>query len=239
MGLREWLEGHPYLDPVARLAGEVEATACAAVATPCAAVPDWDAYRDEYRAGVPLLESPSVAIDLAPAEALLAAVIPEGQRPGFERTAGWAVVARWLAPVLREFATWRDEDAWLRPHCPVCGSAPAMAQLAGVDPGRMRFLVCGACRTRWRYSRTACPFCERDVQRLNVLAAEGEKGLRLDVCEGCNGYLKTYDGEGDEDVLLLDWTSLHLDVLAHDHGLKRFAASLYDLDPLLSPPTPG
>jgi hypothetical protein len=30
-------------------------------------------------------------------------------------------------------------------------------------------------------------------------------------------------------VLLADWTSLHLDVLARDRGLKRLAASLYEL----------
>lgn len=239
--LEAWLEAHPYLEPVARLAADVNAAADAAARTSCAAAPDWDAYRDEYRAGVPLLESPSAGIDLAGAEAFVAALAPPARdtRPGFARAAGWGVVVRWLAPVLRGFEAWRDEDAWMRPYCPVCGSAPAMAYLAGSDPGRRRLLVCGACRTRWRYSRTACPFCEKDDRRLNVLAIEGEAGLRLDVCEGCNGYLKTYDGEGDENVLLLDWTSLHLDVLAHDRGLKRLAASLYELDPLLSTPPPG
>ena len=51
----------------------------------------------------------------------------------------------------------------------------------------------------------------------------------IDYCEACGGYLKTYDGEGNESVLLADWTSLHLDILARDRGLKRRAASLYDL----------
>jgi FdhE protein len=58
---------------------------------------------------------------------------------------------------------------------------------------------------------------------------EGEGGLRIDYCEACRGYLKTYDGEGSENVLLADWTSLHLDVIACDRGLKRLAASLYTL----------
>jgi hypothetical protein len=30
-------------------------------------------------------------------------------------------------------------------------------------------------------------------------------------------------------VLLADWTSLHLDVVALDRGLKRLASSLYEL----------
>jgi FdhE protein len=97
----------------------------------------------------------------------------------------------------------------------------------------MRFLSCGCCGTRWRYSRTGCPFCEKDDRKLASLSIEGESGLRIDSCESCQGYLKTYDGEGNEAVLLADWTSLHLDVLAHDHGLKRLAASLYDVDALL------
>lgn len=45
--------------------------------------------------------------------------------------------------------------------------------------------------------------------------------------------MKTYDGQGNESLLLADWTSLHLDLLAHRSGLKRQAMSLYDLDSLL------
>jgi FdhE protein len=75
-----------------------------------------------------------------------------------------------------------------------------------------------------------CPFCETESHRLNGLALEGQGGLRIDYCESCRGYLKTYDGHGSEDVMLADWTSLHLDALAHDRGLVRRAASLYELE---------
>jgi FdhE protein len=92
-------------------------------------------------------------------------------------------------------------------------------------------LVCGSCETAWRYARTQCPFCEADSQRLTGVGIEGEGGLRLDYCEACRGYLKTYAGQGDEDVLLADWTSLHLDALARERGLERVASSLYDLEP--------
>jgi FdhE protein len=105
-----------------------------------------------------------------------------------------------------------------------------MAQLVAADQGRQRLLSCGCCRTRWRYKRTGCPFCENEDDRsLGVLTIEGERGLRIDYCGSCNSYLKTYGGEGNETVLLADWTSIHLDVIACDRGLKRFAASLYDL----------
>jgi len=153
--------------------------------------------------------------------------------PGLLRYLAWTAMRRYLAPVLQSFAAWRDEDReqkWLRPYCPTCGSGPAMAQLVGKDPGRKRMLVCGGGGTRWQFRRTQCPFCENDTQKLSIIAIEGEAGLRIDWCESCRGYLKTYDGEGHEDVLLSDWTSLHLDLVARDRGLERMAASLYALD---------
>ena len=65
------------------------------------------------------------------------------------------------------------------------------------------------------------------------MAIEGEPTLRIDHCESCHGYLKTYNGEGNEALWLSDWSTLHLDLIAQDRGLKRLAASLYDL-PLVS-----
>ncbi|HEX7785549.1 MAG TPA: formate dehydrogenase accessory protein FdhE [Methylomirabilota bacterium] len=149
--------------------------------------------------------------------------------PGLLRYLGWTVTSRYLASLVEAFGRWRDEERWHRKYCPTCGSAPAMGQLVGVEPGRQRFLSCGACGSRWRYRRTQCPFCENDPQQLSVLAVQGEAGLRIDYCEACKGYLKTYDGQGDEAVQLLDWTSIHLDLVARDRGLIRMAASLYEL----------
>ena len=71
----------------------------------------------------------------------------------------------------------------------------------------------------------------RDLFRLTL----GERGLRIDHCESCGGYLKTYDGQGNESLLLSDWSSLHLDLIAHDRGLKRLAASLYEFEPVRHP----
>jgi FdhE protein len=150
--------------------------------------------------------------------------------PGLLRYLGWAVLGRYLSPVVDAFNGWRDEERWLRSYCPTCGALAAMAQLVGTDPGRLRFLSCGCCRTRWRYRRTGCPFCQsEDDHRLAVVAVEGEAGLRIDYCEACSGYVKTYEGQGSESVLLADWTSLHLDIIARDRGLMRCAGSLYHL----------
>ena len=150
--------------------------------------------------------------------------------PGLLRYVSWTAMARFLRPVVKGFDGWRDEERWLRRNCPTCGSLPAMAQLIGADPGRKRLLSCGCCGTRWQFKRTGCPFCDSDSQRLASVTIEGEPGLRIDHCESCSGYLKTYDGEGEEALLLSDWSSLHLDLIAHDRGLKKLAASLYEFD---------
>jgi FdhE protein len=150
--------------------------------------------------------------------------------PGLLRYLGWTVLARYLRPVVSAFSAWRNEERWLRSYCPTCGALAAMAQLVGTDPGRLRFLACGCCSSRWQYRRTGCPFCQsEDDHRIAVVVVEGESGLRIDYCEACSGYVKTYEGQGNESVLLADWTSLHFDIVARDRGLVRRAGSLYQL----------
>jgi FdhE protein len=149
-------------------------------------------------------------------------------QPGLLQYLSRTVLAHYLSGLSAAFANWRDEERWLRNYCPTCGSPPAMAQLIGIDEGRQRFLSCGCCATRWRYRRTECPFCERDDHRLVAFSVEGSP-LRIDYCTHCGGYLKTYNGEGSETLLLADWSSVHLDIIACDQGLKRLAGSLYQL----------
>jgi FdhE protein len=270
MTREHWLDAHAYLRPVADLCAQVD-RAAAGIEVPDARIPDWEDYRADYDAGVPLLSSADAGIDVEPGGRTAAALIerlalagssdlgPEAQAldadlrrgpnpsrhiadfllgdetltpqvPGLLRYLAWRGMARFLQPVVVGFAGWRDEDRWLRRYCPTCGSLPAMAQLVGADAARKRLLSCGCCGTRWVFKRTACPFCESDSQRLASIAIEDEPVLRIDHCESCGGYLKTYNGEGHEPLLLADWTSLHLDLIAHDRGLKRVAVSLYDFD---------
>jgi len=265
-----WLEAHSYLRPLAELSAQVD-RAAAGIDVLDARIPDWEDYRADFLAGVPLLPSTAAAVDLEPGGQMAGVLIERlasgtssgrlaaeiraldtelrratwGSRriaefllgdetltppyPGLLRYLAWTATARFLRPVVNAFDGWRDEERWLRRYCPTCGSLPAMAQLVGVDPGRRRLLSCGCCGTRWQFKRTGCPFCETDSQRLVSVTIEGESGLRLDSCELCGGYLKTYEGSGNESFLLEDWTSLHLDILARDRGLKRLASSLYEL----------
>jgi FdhE protein len=266
-----WLEEHSYFKPLAELSAQVD-RAAAGIDVFDARIPDWEDYRADYLAGVPLLPSAAAAVDLEPGGRMTGALLerlasesssekfvaetralnaelrrePQVSRriadfllgdetvtrsfSGLLRYVAWTATARFLRPVVGAFDGWRDEERWLRSYCPTCGSLPAMAQLVGVDPGRRRLLSCGCCGTRWRYRRIGCPFCESaNNHRLSALAIEGEKYLRIDYCQSCRAYLKTYDGEGSETFFLADWTSLHLDVIARDRGLKRMANSLYEL----------
>jgi FdhE protein len=271
MTLDLWLEAHSYLRPLADLSAQVD-HAAAGIDVLDVRIPDWEDYRADFLAGVPLLLSTAAAADLerggqmagallerlaaGTSSARLAAEIraldTELRRetwssrriadfllgdetlrppfPGLLRYLAWTAMARFLRPVVNAFDGWRDEERWLRSYCPTCESLPAMAQLVGTDPGRLRLLCCGCCWTRWRYRRIGCPFCESENDhRLSALSIEGEKYLRIDYCQSCGAYLKTYDGEGSEAFFLADWTSLHLDVIACDRGLKRMANSLYEL----------
>jgi FdhE protein len=271
MTQNEWVSRHPYLKPIADLQSLVR-TKMETICRSRAPTPNWGGYAGDYEAGVPLLGSNCIQIDLttvgqelasvietlvfeplpgntavemrrlqaqlkydpsAPSAAAAWLLVDDAWQPahaGLLHYVGWTLLARHLRPLSKAFGEWRDEERWLRGYCPLCGERPAMGQLTGTDPGRLRLLSCGRCETRWRYRRTGCPFCEKeDDHRLASLAVEGEGGLRIDYCDVCGGYLKTYDGEGNEGVLLADWTSLHLDVIAGDRALKRYAASLYEL----------
>ena len=235
MTQEQWLETHSYLRQVAELTAGID-RAAAEIEVYEVRIPDWDNYRPDFLAGVPLLSSADARLEIEPGERMGEALlerlaidpVEDGLSPGLSRYVAWIAMRRFLHPVLDAFQAWRDEEQWLRRYCPTCGSPPAMAQLIGADPGRKRVLSCGHCGTRWQFKRTGCPFCDSDSQRLASVAVEGQAGLRIDHCESCRGYLKTYDGEGHERLLLADWSSLHLDLIAHDRGLKKLAASLYD-----------
>ncbi len=109
-----------------------------------------------------------------------------------------------------------DLNQWTYGHCPVCGSAPKLADLSG--EGGKRSLHCSLCETVWTYPRLQCPFCENDNRKdLSYLRAENEEGLRVDLCSRCGHYLKTIDLRelpGPVIVPLDDVATWHLDLVA-------------------------
>ncbi len=112
-----------------------------------------------------------------------------------------------------------DFSQWHYGHCPVCGSAPKLADLSG--EGGKRTLHCTLCETAWPYIRLQCAFCENDNrEELSYLRAESEEGLRVDLCSRCGHYLKTIDLRelsGPIIVPLDDMATYHLDLIAQEN----------------------
>jgi FdhE protein len=156
--------------------------------------------------------------------------IPGKFSPGTAHFLGWRSIECATRPWRESLSLWLEGVTWSQPYCPLCGEKPSMAQLVRTGKGRERFLSCGCCGTRWRYLRLACAFCGNNEQdKLDILELEQEENFRIDVCRECNGYIKTYLNEGDESLMLADWSTLHLDVIALEQGLKSGAHSLYEV----------
>ncbi len=148
---------------------------------------------------------------------------------GLARFLIWKLLAKLLAPWREGLEQRLPELAWEEPICPLCGAGPSMAQLVRTSTGRKRLLVCGCCATRWEYKRIGCPHCGNEEQsQLSIIEPEDEP-FRIDCCQQCKGYIKTYTGKDDNGLMLADWSSLHLDALAMQQGWQRQAESLYSL----------
>ena len=103
-------------------------------------------------------------------------------------------------------------------HCPMCGSAPALAWLRR-ESGQ-RVLYCALCEETWSFPRLQCPFCgNRDQHALGFLGITGDEVRSVETCGNCRRYIKTVDEDklaADEEVMPLveDAATLYLDLVA-------------------------
>jgi FdhE protein len=115
-----------------------------------------------------------------------------------------------------------DSDSWRHGKCPICGSEPAIARLAG-DDGR-RILACSLCNTEWTFDRLRCPFCESEEQpSLRHFTVNDDKAYRVDCCNKCRRYLKVVDERVSGHPTSLPVENIitsHLDVLAREQGYQ-------------------
>jgi FdhE protein len=113
------------------------------------------------------------------------------------------------------------EEPWLKGYCPICGSPPVLSILM---VGGTRSLICSFCWHPWSVQRVFCPYCEnRDSKTQHYFFNEGEKELRVDLCDGCKKYLKTLDSRETERMIyppLEQISSLHLDYKAKEMGYQ-------------------
>jgi FdhE protein len=114
-----------------------------------------------------------------------------------------------------------NEEKWDYGYCPLCGTQPDMACFTKTGKRRLHCELCGE---EWTFSRIGCPFCNNATQKdLGYFEAEEEEGLRVYFCRSCRRYLKTVDSRAFEEVAPLELESLstlHLDIIAHENGLK-------------------
>ena len=133
----------------------------------------------------------------------------------------WAAVDK-LVP--DELKLWQ-RDEWTENFCPICGRRPVMAWLKKLSEGRARYLSCGGCRTLWHWRRVGCPYCGNvDLERIHIIEFDGKRTIRLDVCDECHAYLKTYGEDDEPNIYLRDWATLHLDLSAEEQHLLKCGA---------------
>ena len=153
-----------------------------------------------------------------------------------------ARIAAWIAvtagPVLELAAAAMrplSKEEWSGPACPACGGLPQVSVIREESgefmAGSPRHLVCGRCALWWSFARATCPWCgEDDSRRVGSFSPEGERLVRIDACDTCRTYVKTFDlrEPGGKDVVPLvdDVATLTLDVWAHEKGLQRSGLSL-------------
>jgi FdhE protein len=146
-----------------------------------------------------------------------------------------AVAQLAVVPILRACATrFREQipSDWMHGYCPVCGAWPALAELRGLE--RNRRLRCGRCSTDWPIPVLRCPFCdELHHDKLHALLPEGdEQTRRVDVCDTCKGYLKTFStlqAMPLRSLAIIDLATIELDIVAQERGYERPSRPAYPL----------
>ena len=127
-----------------------------------------------------------------------------------------------------------SRDEWTGAACPACGG-PAQASVIAEESGEFmggspRSLVCGRCAGWWTFPRAMCTWCgESDPRRLPSFVPDERRAVRIDGCETCSSYVKTFDlreAGGVELVPLVDdVATVSLDLWANDQGLARHLVS--------------
>lgn len=83
-----------------------------------------------------------------------------------------------------------DLSAWTCGHCAVCGGE---ADLAVITATGDRHLICGRCGLQWRFASSTCPSCLNDDPRRLTSFATPDGLYRVEACEACRRYLKTFN----------------------------------------------
>ncbi len=148
-----------------------------------------------------------------------------------------AVLGFWVrvaaAPILelaRVAIAVPGREEWSGAACPACGGLPQASVIAEESGefmgGSPRALICGRCAGLWTFPRAICTWCgEADPRRLPSFVPDERRAVRIDGCENCGSYVKTFDlrEQGGVELVPLvdDVATVSLDLWAHDQGLAR------------------
>jgi hypothetical protein len=125
-----------------------------------------------------------------------------------------------LLPVLAAWSKWicsrLSAGDWSHGHCPVCGSAPALAESRGLE--QRRHFRCDRCAADWPSKHFICPYCETvDHRALRYLHVAGEQDrCRLAICNHCGGRFKVVATLGPlspPGLLVAELALVHLDLV--------------------------
>jgi FdhE protein len=112
-------------------------------------------------------------------------------------------------------------NSWNHGYCPACGSWPALAECADSH----RVLRCSFCAVAWELNTYACIYCTEAGEPFVTAAPDEErKDRRVEVCNACQGYLKTIDLPALSPfplVAVVDMETMDLDMAAMEHGYGR------------------
>ncbi|MGH9284022.1 MAG: formate dehydrogenase accessory protein FdhE, partial [Acidimicrobiales bacterium] len=147
----------------------------------------------------------------------------------------WVGVA--AGPVLegaRALIATPSREQWAGRACPACGGLPQVSVIAPESGefmgGSPRSLVCGRCAGWWTFSRAVCAWCGEDDPRKVAPFVPDSGAARIDACETCGVYVKTFDlrqaGANAVVPLVDDVATLTLDLWAREQGLSRPVVSL-------------
>lgn len=139
----------------------------------------------------------------------------------------WSVAEAPIAEGAAAQATVPSTERWQEPTCPTCGALPKVSVIAEESGefmrGAARYLVCSRCATAWGFARATCPNCrQHHPDRLGVFVNERWPWARVDSCDACMSYIKTFDlrQSGSKEVVPLvdDVATLPLDMWAVERG---------------------
>jgi FdhE protein len=117
-----------------------------------------------------------------------------------------------------------------QPLCPFCGSRPQVAVLRQEGDGGKRSLVCALCATEWNFRRLACPNCgEENKDHLPVFAAEEFNYVRVDACDSCHTYIKSFDltKNGHAVPMVDELATVSLNLWAQENNYQKIRPNLF------------